>query len=50
MRNTNRQVEVTEDEITYKKETRQRRPHRNLVRFWQEHASDYDEIDEFYAK
>lgn len=28
----------------------QKRPHKNLVKFWQEHAEDYDEIDEFFTK
>ena len=28
----------------------QRRPHKNLTRFWQEHEEDYLEIDEFFGK
>ena len=42
-----------EEEDTTKKPSannESRRPHKNLVRYWQEHSDDYDEIDDFFAK
>lgn len=49
MKNKSRYYEEDEETVDMRKESQnKRRPHKNLVRFWEQHQEDYDEIDEFY--
>lgn len=54
MKNSKRNIELDDEDEMNKRNSANtaahRRPHKNLVRYWQEHTEDYDEIDEFFAK